>query len=71
MAEINPELTEALQLAVVLVEDEQSGLGNYRRAEEFLRKAKIALANRSTRRACTLLEHHWECECRAIRGTAP
>lgn len=69
MAEINTELTEALQLAVKLVEDEYEGLRDFTRAYTFLTKAKEALANRATRYACTDKEHHYECECREIRGS--
>lgn len=47
--EINPALTAALQLAVELVEDEHCGLRDYKRADEFLKKAKEALAYRETK----------------------
>jgi hypothetical protein len=68
MAEINPELTAALQKAVEIIEDELCGLRLLDRGEKFLQEAKLALANRSTRWACTSVDHHFECECRKIRG---
>ena len=48
-----------------------SGLRDYKRADEFLKKAKEALAYRESKGYPCRDVHHWECNCRAIRGTHP